>query len=49
VEAGRTPVLMDTARARRTLRWRPEHSTRETLLQTVAAHREDLDGSQAPR
>ena len=42
IEAIRTPVLMDTARARRELRWRPKHDARETLRQTVAAHREDL-------
>jgi nucleoside-diphosphate-sugar epimerase len=45
VAAGRTPVLMETAKARKVLRWRPKHSSRETLDQTVAAHREDLDGA----
>ena len=44
VEAGRTPVLMQSAKARRKLRWKPKHSSRETLQETVAAHREDLDG-----
>ena len=28
VNAGRVPVVMDTSRARRELRWRPRHSTR---------------------
>ena len=44
VEAGRAPVLMDSSKARKQLRWRPKHSSRETLQETVAAHREDLDG-----
>src|SRR3954447_12415225 len=43
VEAVRTPVLMDTAKARRELRWRPQHDARETLRETVAAAREDLE------
>jgi len=43
VNAGRVPVVMDTAKARGTLRWRPEHSTRETLEQVVAASREELE------
>jgi UDP-glucose 4-epimerase len=37
IEAARRPVLMDTAKARRELRWRPRHDARETLRQTVAA------------
>jgi UDP-glucose 4-epimerase len=45
IEAGRTPVLMDTTKARRGLRWRPRHPTRETLLATVAAHHDDLGGA----
>jgi nucleoside-diphosphate-sugar epimerase len=43
VEAVRVPVIMDTARARRELRWRPRHDALETLRQTVAAAREDLE------
>jgi nucleoside-diphosphate-sugar epimerase len=43
VEAARTPVLMDTAKARRELRWRPRHDARDTLRATVAAAREDLE------
>jgi nucleoside-diphosphate-sugar epimerase len=35
VEAGRVPVLMDTAKARRLLRWRPRHDTRATLQAMV--------------
>jgi UDP-glucose 4-epimerase len=31
VNAGRTPVIMDTAKARRELRWEPRYDTRETL------------------
>jgi UDP-glucose 4-epimerase len=37
IEAARRPVLMDTARARRELRWRPRHDAQETLGETVAA------------
>ena len=37
IEAVRTPVLMDTAKARRELRWRPRHDARETLQQMVDA------------
>jgi nucleoside-diphosphate-sugar epimerase len=35
-----TPVLMDTARARRDLDWKPHFDARETLRQTVAGARE---------
>jgi nucleoside-diphosphate-sugar epimerase len=37
IEAARRPVLMDTTKARRELRWRPRHDARETLRETVAA------------
>jgi nucleoside-diphosphate-sugar epimerase len=40
VNAGRVPVVMDTSRARRELRWRPRYDTREVLRLTVAAARE---------
>ncbi len=36
VEALRRPVLMDTSKARRLLRWRPRHDARETLRLTVS-------------
>jgi UDP-glucose 4-epimerase len=36
VEALRRPVLMDTAKARRLLRWRPRYDARETLRLTVS-------------
>jgi UDP-glucose 4-epimerase len=36
----RVPVLMDTSRARRQLRWRPRHDAAETLAAMVAAGRE---------
>jgi UDP-glucose 4-epimerase len=39
INAIRKPVLMDTARARRELRWRPAHDGRQTLLETVAGAR----------
>jgi nucleoside-diphosphate-sugar epimerase len=42
IEAVRRPTLMDTARARRLLRWRPRHDAAETLRATVAAARPDL-------
>ena len=31
----RKPVLMDTGKARRELRWRPRHDARATLRETV--------------
>jgi nucleoside-diphosphate-sugar epimerase len=34
--AADTPVLMDTAKARRDLSWKPAHDARETLAETVA-------------
>jgi len=38
-----TPVLMDTAKARRDLAWEPQHDALETLAETVeGAHREGL-------
>jgi UDP-glucose 4-epimerase len=36
----RTPVLMDTAKARRELGWRPRFDASETLIQTAVAARE---------
>jgi UDP-glucose 4-epimerase len=42
IEAVRRPTLMDTARARRLLRWRPKWDAAATLRQTVAAARPDL-------
>ena len=38
-EPSRAPVLMDTAKARRELRWRPRHDARETLQEMVDAAR----------
>ena len=37
IEAVRRPVLMDTTKARRELRWRPRHDAHKTLRETVAA------------
>jgi nucleoside-diphosphate-sugar epimerase len=42
IEAARIPVLMDTAKARKQLQWRPRHDALDTLRATVEAHREDL-------
>jgi UDP-glucose 4-epimerase len=39
VNAGRVPVVMDTAKARRELRWRPRHDTASTLRLTADAAR----------
>jgi nucleoside-diphosphate-sugar epimerase len=39
IESFRTPVLMDTSKARRKLRWRPRHDARETLDGMVEAAR----------
>ena len=41
IEAVRTPVLMDTAKARRELGWRPRHDARETLQQMVDVARSE--------
>jgi UDP-glucose 4-epimerase len=38
----RKPVLMKTDRARRLLKWRPQHTSRRTLDGMVKAHRERL-------
>ena len=43
IEALRRPVLMDTTRAREGLGWEPEHDVRETLRQTIAAHRTEVE------
>jgi nucleoside-diphosphate-sugar epimerase len=43
ISAFRTPVIMDSSKARRELRWRPRHDAHETLRQMVAAHREELE------
>jgi nucleoside-diphosphate-sugar epimerase len=37
LDALRKPVLMDTAKARRQLRWRARHDAKETLEETVVA------------
>src|SRR5256714_864819 len=42
IEAARIPVIMDTAKARSELGWRPRHDALDTLKTTVEAHREDL-------
>jgi UDP-glucose 4-epimerase len=39
INAIRKPVLMDTTKARRELRWSPVHDARQTLLETVAGAR----------
>jgi UDP-glucose 4-epimerase len=39
IESLREPVLMDTAKARRELRWRPRHDAHETLGEMVEAAR----------
>ncbi len=41
VESFRAPVLMDTSKARRLLRWRPRHSALETLQAMVEAIRSE--------
>ena len=40
IEAVRSPMIMDTSKAKRELRWRPKHDSRSTLRQTVASARE---------
>jgi UDP-glucose 4-epimerase len=39
IHALRRPVLMKTGRAERELGWRPKHSSRATLIETVRARR----------
>jgi nucleoside-diphosphate-sugar epimerase len=41
IESFRTPVLMNTSKARRELRWRPRHDARETLQAMVDAARSE--------
>jgi UDP-glucose 4-epimerase len=41
IESFRTPVLMDTVKARRELRWRPRHDAHETLRTMVEAARSE--------
>jgi UDP-glucose 4-epimerase len=41
LQAFRVPVLMDTAKAKRELGWRPKYTSRETLDWMVAASREE--------
>jgi UDP-glucose 4-epimerase len=38
----RKPVLMKTSRARKLLRWRPQHTARRTLEGMVSRYREGL-------
>jgi len=42
IEAFREPVLMDTSKARKELRWRPKHDAHETLGLMIEAAREEL-------
>jgi nucleoside-diphosphate-sugar epimerase len=41
IESVRAPVLMDTSKARRELRWRPKHDALQTLVEMVQAAREE--------
>jgi nucleoside-diphosphate-sugar epimerase len=41
IAAFREPVIMDTSRARRELRWRPRYDALQTLRETIAAARMD--------
>ncbi|MFL5823511.1 MAG: NAD-dependent epimerase/dehydratase family protein [Solirubrobacteraceae bacterium] len=41
IESVRAPVLMDTAKARRELRWRPRHDAHQTLTEMVQAARSE--------
>jgi UDP-glucose 4-epimerase len=38
----RKPVLMKTDRARKLLKWRPQHTARQTLDEMVRAQREEM-------
>src|SRR2546429_9120398 len=39
ISAFREPVIMDSAKARRELGWRPKHDALQTLRETIAANR----------
>jgi UDP-glucose 4-epimerase len=39
IAAFREPMIMDTTKARRELRWRPKHDAQETLRETITAAR----------
>jgi nucleoside-diphosphate-sugar epimerase len=41
IETLRVPVLMDTSKARRELRWRPQHEAREILQGMVDSARSE--------
>jgi UDP-glucose 4-epimerase len=41
ISAFREPVIMDAAKARRELRWRPKHDALQTLRETITAARMD--------
>jgi nucleoside-diphosphate-sugar epimerase len=45
IESIRTPVLMDTGKARKELKWKPRFTTRETLKETVEAARPELQAA----
>ncbi len=44
LEAFRAPVIMDTTKARRALRWRPRHDAREVLRQALAGYQSEIIG-----
>jgi nucleoside-diphosphate-sugar epimerase len=44
INAVRVPVLMDTAKAKRKLGWRPKYTGRQTLRKMVTAARDELVG-----
>jgi nucleoside-diphosphate-sugar epimerase len=39
INALREPVIMDTAKARKELRWRPRHDALQTVRETITATR----------
>jgi UDP-glucose 4-epimerase len=47
ISAFREPVIMDTSKARRELRWRPRHTALQTLRETIAATRDRTPGAAA--
>jgi nucleoside-diphosphate-sugar epimerase len=44
IDAFRTPVLMDTAKARKKLGWKPDHTSKQTLRAMVRAYRAEPSG-----
>ena len=47
VQSIRKPVLMRTTRAQKELGWKPEHTAKATMKQTIGSYRDELAGVEA--